>query len=316
MGWLGRLASLLVGLLLLAALGWQLLPRWAELRASGLALRPGPLALAFGCLGAYFLGAAFLWAQWMRALGAPIPLKQAFGVMFGANLAKYIPGGPWAQVGRVAWCARLGWPPGAAALATLLEAAGQLGGATLVALATLPWLAPQAPWAQPLPLALAALAIALALNPWAVDWGRRLAEKLGRRALPAPRLPYPLLLALLLGYALNAIVLGLGLGALAQALSPQPLSLLALAWLVGGFALAWNAGALALVLPAGLGAREAALAAVLALGPFPAGWPALLALAARAWTMAGEGLAFLVAMPLARKAGLGVGTSQGVVPEA
>lgn len=313
--WRGRALGLALGALLLGALGWQLAPRWAELRAAGLTLRPGFLALAFGFLAAYFLTASFLWAQWMRAIGAPLPWRLAFAVMFGANLAKYLPGGPWAQVGRVAWCARLGLPPGAAVLSTLLEAACQLGGAALVALAILPWLAPQAPWAQPAPLALAALAIALGMNPWTVDWARRLAERLGRRPLPAPRLPYPLLLGLLLAYAANAFLLGLGLAALAQAILPNPLSPLPALWLCGGFVLAWNAGALALFLPAGLGAREAALTAILALGPFPTGWPALLALAARAWTMVGEGFAFLVALPLARQAGLqGPSPSQAEQP--
>lgn len=291
-----RLGGLALGLLLLAALGLQLAPRWAELQAAGLSVRPWPLAGAGALLGLSFALAAWLWAQWMRVLGAPVPYRTAFALMFGANLAKYLPGGPWSQLGRVAWGARLGVPPGAALLATLLEAACQLGGATLVALATLPWLAPQAPWAQPLPLALAAGAIALGLHPRLVGWGRRQAERLGRQPLPEAPLSHPAMLLFLLAYAAQALLLGLGLGALAEALRPGSLDPLALGWLVGGFALAWNAGALAIVLPAGLGAREAALVAILGLGPFPLGWPALLALAARAWTMVGEGLAFLLAL--------------------
>ncbi|MDB5102220.1 MAG: hypothetical protein JWM80_6641, partial [Cyanobacteria bacterium RYN_339] len=90
-------------------------------------------------------------------------------------------------------------------------------------------------------------------------------------------------------------LLAMGAACLARALAP--IGVEAMAQVAAAFVVAWVAGTLAIVAPAGLGVREWSLAFLV--GPLLGqGEAALLALALRAWLVAGELAALAVALAL------------------
>jgi hypothetical protein len=230
----------------------------------------------------------------------------AFRLMFTANLAKYLPGGGvWGLVGQVALCQREGMAPLPISIAGLLEAACQVGGATLAALPTLSVLMAGASggttqWlARPGLLALFALALALGMHPRVMNFALGLAERVTKKPFPRITVGYGLILAMLAIYAINWTLFALAFTALGQAILPVPMTGTQVLAMVGTFLIAWHAGVFAFFLPAGLGVRELAIAVLLG-GLFPPGWPATLALVARLWVLVGELASFGVAQLLRR----------------
>jgi hypothetical protein len=106
--------------------------------------------------------------------------------------------------------------------------------------------------------------------------------------------------AFLLSFASHALI-GMGLLALANAIAPTRVELLPA--VVAAYSLAGIAGVLAFMVPAGLGVRDVALAALLSSVMSP-GLAATVALAARCWLTVGELTAFGVALACARHARL------------
>jgi hypothetical protein len=221
-------------------------------------LDPGWLAASFLALGVGLALGPVGWGGWVRALGVPMRYDTAFRTLYQASAAKYVPGSVWQFVGRVALAERAGVPARTAATALALDVATNFGGA-LVALFP--------------PLVVF------------VGWGLRL--------LPGcePKAVWRLL-------GVYAVVWGLfAVGAACLARAIAPLGPDAMAQVAGAFVVAWVAGTVAIVAPAGLGVREWSLAFLLGpvIGP---GMAALLALALRAWLVAGEMVALVVALAM------------------
>lgn len=195
-------------------------------------------------------------------------LLRTWGLLYVPLLGKYIPGKVWTAVWAASAYARVGLSPVSAPLHFAILTVTSIASSALVA--GLPVLL-KLPPLQRLGI-VAALGIVLALlyhdpRRWA---GSALARLRG--LLPPACLGY---------YFIYWILLGLGFACLVRSLAANTESSLALQ-LAGAYALANGVGFLAFFVPAGIGAREAALVAALA----PAlGTPlaVVLATASRVW---------------------------------
>jgi uncharacterized membrane protein YbhN (UPF0104 family) len=248
--------------LVVAAVALALVAVVRERDAVGAALGRADVGLvvASAVPGAGFLVLGMLgWRAVLADLGSNLPLPRAFAAFFVGQLGKYLPGGVWNVVAVAELTADLAVPRrrslAAMAVATLVSVVTGLAlGAPTVLLgaegAVTPWA-----WA-----AIPVLAVGLAppvlnrLLAVALRWARR------------PPLEQPLTAGGVARAAVWSSLAWASAGAqtwlLAVALGTTP-SWRALASCTGAYAMAWIAGFLVFVLPAGIGAREAALAALL-----------------------------------------------------
>ena len=230
------------------------------------------LALALSAANVALAGAS--WRAVVADLGSPLPWRAAASVFFVGQLGRYVPGSVWQFLAQAELGADHGVPRRrtASALAVSLLVSGTTA-ALLVAAA--------------LPLALrdvAGVPAQAALLAWAAPLllvllvPRVLNRLLGLllRAVRRPPLEHPLSARGVLAAAGWALASWLAVGgqvlvlALQVAPAASAADLAALA--VGGYALAWVVGFVVVFAPAGAGAREAALVAVLSpvLGTAPA----------------------------------------------
>lgn len=286
-----------LALLLLALVGYQLAMQWGKLDSQTITVNwPWVGAAALG-LALFLVLSAEGWRRLVVGLGETLTFKDAFRILFYSNLGKYLPGGVWNMVGRVALAQRVGVPPLKTSATLLMEVACQVTAAILVALLTFPAFAGRGLMAHPLLLGAAAIAVIIGMHPRVLNWVLATGERITKRQLPRFPFSYRFILGMLAYYTFNWLILGASFAALGQALLTTPLTPGQLGLLVGSFAVAWNVGVFAFFFPAGLGVREVALITLLT-SAFPPAWPAVLALIARVWILAGEALAFGVAMLL------------------
>ncbi|WP_165874358.1 lysylphosphatidylglycerol synthase domain-containing protein [Rubrobacter taiwanensis] len=285
---LSRLRKLAGPLLILLAalfLGRAIVAGWEEAREYDWRFNAFYLALSVGLLFAYY---AQQWGGWrliMQNFGDPLSQGESGRIWFASILGRYVPGNVAMVAGRIALCRRRGIPGRVTFASMVYENALILISALLFAAATVPF------WPEfeykGYALALAALApVGLALLHPAI-FGRAAnlgLRKLGREPLEAT-LPFGRVLLLTLYYTGGWALLGLAFAALAASVAPVGLSEIAL--LAGGYAFAWEVGFLAFVTPSGLGVKEVALYAVLAL-VFPAPVAAALVAASRLWQTLAE----------------------------
>ena len=234
---------------------WGFDGRWTEIGDAAVATGSVRLCLAALCATVGLVLTGLLWCRLLAALGSPVGLRDAGAVFFVGQLGKYVPGSVWsfavqAQLGR-----RHGVPARssvtASALFLVLHTFGGLvlggvlaaGGAVQTDVARWWWLVLASCSAVALaPVALRALGDRLAGS------GVRTRFDLGDLARA---------LALMAGvWACYGACLWL---LLPQA-QPTPADMMTT---IAAFALAHAAGVLLILAPAGLGAREAVLIALL-----------------------------------------------------
>jgi uncharacterized membrane protein YbhN (UPF0104 family) len=225
-----------------------------------------------------------IWRVQLAALGSPLRARPALRVFFVGQVGKYLPGSVWPVLAQMEMGRELAVPARVSAAAFGLFMLVYLLTGVLVAALALP-LAGLVPvwWAA------AGLAALVLLFPGPLNAALRWAVRVLRRD-PLPALPAG---AAMLRSALWALLVwvlaGLHLWVLARDLG-LPVDYLGA---LGAFAGAWVAGFLLLVAPAGAGAREAVLVALLA--PLAGTGPALaLALASRVLGTAADALWALV----------------------
>src|SRR3954449_2224788 len=242
---------------------WALWSRWPEVVSAlhRLDARDLVLAALATLLNAVLTGLA--WRALLADLGARLPLTLAARVFFVGQIGKYVPGSLWPMVVQAELAKRhVARRSTVAATFVLLLLSG--ASALLVVLVTLPLTPASAGggrdavrWAALLVVPVVAL-----LHPGILgrllDRGLRL---VGRQPLEQ----WTSLggTAVATGWALLAwLTAGLQVWLLAVPLG-APATWRTLALTVGGYALAWAIGLVVVVAPAGAGAREVALAAVL-----------------------------------------------------
>lgn len=209
------------------------------------------LAGAVGVAASGMLAAA---AGWVALVGGRVPRRVAGAGFLAAQLGKYIPGGVWAGVGQIGFVMAAGLPAGRAGgvvasyAVVLVAAAGAVAGVAGLAAGTSPWV----------PAVCLALPILLHRR-WLAGSAERLGgwipRRLGALSIPAQRHMLWSFAWLVPSIACSALTFALLLRAGGIAL-PLPV-------VVSSYAVAWLAGFLALGLPSGIGAREAALLALL-----------------------------------------------------
>jgi glycosyltransferase 2 family protein len=254
-----RLAVFALFLVFLAVL---LARQWQEVRPLlGRLSFPGLLAAAASVLAGHL--AIFLsWRALLTDLGARLPPAAGLRVFFLGQLGKYVPGSIWPALAHMELGRDYRVPQrvsGAALAVTMLMA---VGSALLVAVLLIP-VAGLGALGRYWWIVVALPVVVVIASPPVLNRLLGLALRVARRS-PLPR---PLSSAGALrsvGWALAAwVCYGVHVWLLAHQLGvPGGLPLLALS--TGAFAGAWCAGFLLVIVPAGAGAREAALILLLA----------------------------------------------------
>ena len=239
---------------------WALSSRWGEVVAAAGRLDPVYLVAAGLATTANLVLTGQAWRALLADLGARLPVGLAARVFFVGQIGKYVPGSLWPLIVQAELAKRhVARRSTAAATLVLILLSG--ASALLVVLVALPF-APDGGGSGVRWAGLLVLPAAAVLHPAVLgrllDRGLRL---LGRD--PLDRWTSLRGTASATGWALAAWLLaGLQVWLLSVPLGAPP-TWRTLALGVGGYALAWAVGLVVVVAPAGAGAREVALAAVL-----------------------------------------------------
>lgn len=257
-----RVFRLAFGSLLVALAVWAVASERHDVSVAVRQLTPGWVVVAVLATCVNIGLAGMVWRTVLADLGSRLPLAVAARIFFVGQLGKYLPGSVWPVVMQTELGRDHQVPRRRTATATMVGLLLSVASALLVVLLALPF----APDALPDGFAWAVLLVvplAVVLHPrvlgWVVDRALRLA---GREGLPERTSLTGTLTATL--WAIGSwIGAGVQVWALAVPLgAPADVSTVVL--LVGGYALAWAVGFVVIIAPAGAGAREVALAAVLA----------------------------------------------------
>lgn len=216
-------------------------------------------ALALTAL--YVVGTLLSWRTVLADLGSPLRLRDATPLFVVSQLGKYVPGGVWNVVAAAELGAghRIPRRRSASAMAVAVLVSLVTGGVVaLIAVGLAPTARDSYAWVVALVPLLVVLLVPAVLNRL-LAWALRVAR---REPLEHPLTTHGTGVAV--GWSLVAwLAAGAQVWVLATAVG-MPATTRTFALCVGGYALAWVVGFLVVVAPAGLGAREVVLGAVLA----------------------------------------------------
>jgi len=240
---------------------WALASRWDEASAALGRLDAVSVTAAVVATLANLVTTGLGWREVLADLGSRLPFSVATRVFFVGQVGKYVPGSLWPIVVQAEMAGAYGVPRRRTASASLVLLLLGAASALLVVLACLPFVPAVAEndfgWAV-----LLVVPMLVVLHPAVL--GRVLDR--GMRLLGRPPLGQGTTLrgtaAATAWTVLAWVAAGLQVWVLAVALG-APAGARSLALCIGGYALAWAVGLLVVVAPAGAGARELALAAVL-----------------------------------------------------
>lgn len=252
----GLAALIFSFLIFFVARQWNELPDF-EWRFSG-----GWLAVAVGCVVLFYTFQGELWRVVLHSLGEHIDPAPGRAVWGKSLIARYVPTNVLMVVGRVVMAERYGVPK----RVTLASVVYELALAVSTAVVAGAYFVIELPDLQGQPGRFAVLALIpaalVAVHPRVFG---RLASfalgKLGREPLPRV-LPFGRVLQLGLGYLVCWATIGLGLFAFAAAL--HPVSLSDLPYIASSYPVAFCVAVLTFIVPSGIGTRDAALAASMA----------------------------------------------------
>jgi uncharacterized membrane protein YbhN (UPF0104 family) len=250
--------------------------------------------LLLGYYAIYTLGLDLI----MRALGSPSTYMKAFKLNFASLLGKYIPGGFWPAVGRVALAPAMSLSRAHAAVSMVLEAGLSTAGGLLVFALSLAFGGAVPKGTQPWQWMALAVVIIVCLHPAIFRRALGLAFKVARVKQEAPSLGYGVTLLLVAIYAASWLVAGAAFQAFSLALvATAKVDVLMYA---GAYAAGSIAGLVVLFAPGGIGVREGVLAFLITplVGP---GLAVVVGFAARVWStlleLALSGLAVIMPSP-------------------
>jgi uncharacterized membrane protein YbhN (UPF0104 family) len=249
------------GLLAVVLAVWVVAGRRAEVVDALGRLDGGWLVLAVFATLANAATVGLMWRRLLLDLGCRLPLATAARVFFVGQLGKYVPGSVWPMVMQAELASDHGVARRRTAAATMITLLLSVACAFAVVLAALPFAPDVVPegfgWAVFLIVPLLVL-----LHPAVLDrLINTMLRVLGRD--PLERRTSLRGTAAATGWAtVSWAAAGLQVWALAVALG-APTTTRTLALAIGGYALAWAVGFVVVIAPAGAGAREVALVAVL-----------------------------------------------------
>ena len=295
---IGRLlAAALVGAALLF-LGLTIARNAEELRAFDWSVRPGLLLLSLLAHVLVLMWGVVVWHRVvLHTTQTHVALSPLLRIWFLSAVARYIPGKIWQFVAAAQLATRAGLSGAVVLTSMAIQVGFTLLAAGLVAAATrrLPagW-----PVARPILLVVGLAAAVLLAHPAVLKGVLRLIPRALHRDVVAWRGGWPDGIVLLALSVISWLLYGAAFHLFVSALVELPGS--AFLPLAGVNALSFLAGYIVLVAPAGLGAREFAMTALLA--PIvPTYVAAVVAILSRLWTIAAELLGAGLALALGRE---------------
>lgn len=266
---------------------WFVAENWTAIVTSLARLDGAAVGGALVAILAGLTGAMLTWRALLAGFGFRLPVLAAARVFFIGQLGKYIPGSIWPIVAQADLSRRYGVPAATAGLAALVQ---MLVGVVVGVVVAGTCLALSANETLHLYLWLAPVAVvgAVTLTPSVFSRLVAVASRLTRNATPPDRISGGLILTATAWSLTMWVAFGAHLWLLALGWGAESPRLFLIS--TGAYALAWVVGFLIVLLPAGAGAREAAL--VIALSPSIDRNGALaLALVSRFLMLLGDGLA-------------------------
>lgn len=283
--------------LAVAMLAWAAIAQREAFGEALSTLSPATLLWALAAVLVGLIANMLSWRGAMASVGADLPLRQAGRVFFLSQLGKYVPGSVWpvlaqVELSRDSGVSRL---RGAVGAVVAMIVGVITSGSVAVAVLVLPdrtvrgeywWLTLVVPVAAAL------------VHPRVMTFALTLTLRTLRRPGPVPDLSSRGLLRAVWWSTLMWGAFGAHAWLIARDLVPgAPTGYLAV---TGAFALAWVVGFVVVIAPAGLGAREAALAVALA-GVLTGGQALALALLSRVVMTIADAVAAGVAVAAARR---------------
>ena len=258
---------------------------WADLSGSAISCDWTYLVLAAALLCVHFLMCALLWHELTVANETAIDRGEAIRAWFYSLLGKYFPGKILLWAGRVLPYRRAGHGVKRVTACFILELAFQLLAACIIGLVALAY-APDSPLQDYRRAAwLLIIVLAGAIHPRVLQSLLNLGLRILRREPVTIEIKVRQMLVLFLGYLTNSLVLGAAFLLFVKALYPVGAD--QFLYLTAAFLIAGSIGILSVFAPGGLGVREGGLMlALCVIMPQPAA--AVIVLAARVWTTAGE----------------------------
>lgn len=264
-----RLAALAAIILLVGRALWQ---NWGAIAHHPWQIAPWPLALGFVLLVGQELSYGYIWQLTLRRLGYQLPWQTCLRIYLTAEFVRYIPGNVWHVVARVQMAEGEGVPRAQGFASMTIELATKIVAAALVFAISLFW------WGDLTHLggalgrfggvALGVLGVPLlllGLHPRILERGLSLMTRLLKRPPVTLALTYGDILTLTAAWMGSWLVAGLGFWLVVRGITADPLMAASVPLAVGISALGWDIGFLSFITPSGLGFREGAVAALLAL---------------------------------------------------
>lgn len=279
--------SLVLGTAIVAAtvyfLGSTIAGQWNELQVFEWSVEPLRLAGSIVLLLLVFTWGVWVWQGLLRHLDVRVPLLPLVRLWFLSTLARYVPGKVWQFVGAAQLGRAMGVEPVPLVTSMLLQVGFLMVAATLVGLPFLVLTVLGTPATAALTLVAVLALAAAAVHPATMNAALRLVPRALHRDVLAWGGSWRHGLRLLGYFVLSWLGSGSAFALFVSAVVPVPGE--AVPSLIAANALAVTAGMLVFVVPAGLGAREAALTVLLA--PFAAGTgvAALIAILSRLWVI-------------------------------
>lgn len=266
-----RLIQIGLPLLILVFFFIQVKNNWGQLTAHSFQWNPWLLALGFVGFLLQELSFGIIWRAVLLRLGYRLSLRVSLRIYLSSEFVRYIPGNIWHVLTRILWVNKYGVPRSVALASMTIELITKLASGVLIfAVSLLFWrdITALGSFAQKsIVLALgigAIVALFVVLYPPILNGLLNLALRILKREPVSLSVRYRDILLVTLGWCISWIVAGSGFYLMVLALWPSaPL----VAWpiCVGIYALGWDVGFVSFITPSGLGFREAAISALLAL---------------------------------------------------
>jgi glycosyltransferase 2 family protein len=298
-GWVCAFGCLCAGVIFFF-LFRELWGNWAGLKAYDWKLDIGLGALSFLVLMASLFLLPWGISELLALLGHRLPYRRMCRIFFVSMMAKYLPGGWWAFVGRAHLYTREGVVLPCATVAVLMETI--LVATSGIFIFSIFSHTHSRLFAETgkIPLLLTAVTCLLLIHPRPLNYVLSLAGKIFRKEITLQPYSYWRMFFPFSIFLLFWIGMGGSFWLLACSLSPANLA--SLPQMVGAFSLSWVLGFLSFLTPGGLGVREGAL--TLMLQPvFPIFIAAVLSLLSRVLWILGEILGLVLSILWERMGG-------------
>ena len=258
--------------------------RWDGIRGDVAGLSAGWLLGGLAAAAAGMTLIAVRWRASVRLAGGELDPADALALYFRGEVAKYVPGGVWAVVGRAELARRRGLPWRVAYASVTLSLLALYAGAAATAAALAPAVLGYSAWGWALWVGGTVLLAGALLGGGLAEVTSRPALA-GRMVLPGPGRRA----RLVVGYVPAWLLIGAATWCVARSLAGEA----PFAKVLFATAVSWLAGFLAVPAPGGIGVREAVFVAVL--GPLPGDVTAAVAVLARLVFMVTDAAGALVA---------------------